>query len=687
MSLSLSHCIVLVTRPQEQAEGLCLAISEAGGEALAFPTLAIEALTDPLAVGRITRIDDYDWAIFVSANAVRNAQKTAENGIIPPTTTVRVAAIGQATAEALRAAGVGTILTPPEPNDSEALAAMEELQEIAGRRVLIVRGVAGREWLAETLRQRGALVEYAEVYRRVKPNVDVSPLLDRWRKGQIHATVVTSGEVLSNLVAMIGFEGLALLRKTPLITISERVRQQALELGIQQVISATGASDAALVQALTQSWGPGIVTDQDNQPTPTETLKAESITVPVVEKPAPAPKGRRIWVVFTVIFIIALIAAGGYFLMQQIRSTQEGLGGELSKEDREIAELNTQVADLQGIFKTLHEQVVTLETRMATEDSKLERVLGEQNAHFTEKLERTQTAMQADLQGLHRILGKTRSDWLVADAEYLLGAALQRLHLVGDIKTAIAALEGADERLREAGEPAVFKVREQLANEIRILKSFTPPDLIGASSRLLALEGKVKELPLFLPHAGKTAGPAATPSVPTTHAPPAATPTKPGSALPIEAPLMDGVLNELQKYVSIRRLDKPISSVLTPEETMVLREILLLKLETARMALVRNDDALYKNSLETARAWLAENFDLEQTAVRSVDNDIKALMEQPIQVTYPELGKSLAMLRDITKLRVETDGASDKSHDKSDKKAVPTPTPEAAPVGQGAPKP
>lgn len=696
--LPLTGRTILVTRPKEQAIGLCQSISAAGGEPLLFPALQIEPSDDAAAKERITRMDDYDWVIFVSANAARYAQKTCDNGIIPPLKTAHVAAVGASTAKALHEAGISSVLTPPEPADSEALATMAELRDVAGRRCLIVRGEGGREWLAETLRQRGARVEYAEVYRRVRPPTDPAPLMERWREGQVHAVVVASGETLSNLAAMIGFEGMALLRGTPLVTVSERVRQQALEFGVGMAVSAAGSSDAALLQAVTglfmtdaektaaplehatrhpehdpdgepaQSWEPDTVTDQDYHEAPedgehySDAPEADwQEDAATAEDRAPAPKRRktgkadisakpprRAWIVYLVVFIVVGISAGGYFLMQQIRSAQEGLGGELSKEDREIAELNTQVADLQAVFKTLHGQVATMESRLATEDGRLERVLGEQNAQFSERLEQVRADVHEDLQGLHRMLGKTRSDWLVSDAEYLLGAALQRLHLVGDVKTAIAALEAADERLRDAAEPIVFKVREQLVNEIRILKGYTPPDLIGASSRLLALETKIKELPLFLPHAGKGAHPAESSPGTATSSPLA----------PEAVPFMDGIMSELGKYVSIRRLNKPVVSMLTPEEALVLREILLLKLETARMAMVRGDETLYKANLEAARAWLAENFDAGQAAVRAVDNDIKVLMEQPVQVNYPDIGKALAMLRDITKQRLEADSAT-----------------------------
>lgn len=242
---------ILVSRPREQAAGLCRAIAAAGGEALAFPALEIAAVADPRrAAGLWARIAEYDWVIFVSANAVRYAQNIADNGIIPPSSTLRVAAIGAATARALHEAGAGPVLVPPEPGDSEALAAMAELQDVAGRRCLIVRGEGGREWLADTLRRRGAQVDYAEVYRRTLPDADITPLLARWRRGQIHAVVATSGEILRNLAAMIGPDSLELLRTTPLATVGERVSQQARDMGVCRVASAAGASDAALLQAL-----------------------------------------------------------------------------------------------------------------------------------------------------------------------------------------------------------------------------------------------------------------------------------------------------------------------------------------------------------------------------------------------------------------------------------------------------
>jgi uroporphyrinogen-III synthase len=115
--------------------------------------------------------------------------------------------------------------------------------------VLIVRGVGGRPLLGDTLRARGAEVGYAEVYRRLRPAADPTPLLARWRV-EVDLVTATSAELLDNLVAMLGESGWPLLRETPLLVISERMAQRANALGFTQVVGAPGADDESVLDAL-----------------------------------------------------------------------------------------------------------------------------------------------------------------------------------------------------------------------------------------------------------------------------------------------------------------------------------------------------------------------------------------------------------------------------------------------------
>ncbi len=231
---------ILVTRPAHQAEGLCRLMAQAGGRPLRFAALEILPCADP-ALRRLLR-QRWDLAIYISANAVRCALALG----LPDAASNAV--VGQATAQALETAGV----TPewlPERADSEGLLALPALAQVRGWRILIVRGQGGRALLGESLRQRGALVEYAEVYRRALPATDPAELLARWQH-EVQIVTATSSDLLDNLLVLLGEAGAAKLRATPLLVVSERMQQHARALGIGASWRAAGADDWNMYQAL-----------------------------------------------------------------------------------------------------------------------------------------------------------------------------------------------------------------------------------------------------------------------------------------------------------------------------------------------------------------------------------------------------------------------------------------------------
>jgi uroporphyrinogen-III synthase len=162
---------------------------------------------------------------------------------------IRVAGVGGGTARALGALGVAGVLAPAGGYGSEALLAMPELQSVAGQHIVIFRGVGGRELLGDTLRERGAQLEYAECYRRVRPHNDVAPLIARWRKGGVHAITVTSSEGLRHFAQMLGPDAGTLLSGTPIFLPHPRIAETARTLGAAHVVQ-TAAGDDAVVAAL-----------------------------------------------------------------------------------------------------------------------------------------------------------------------------------------------------------------------------------------------------------------------------------------------------------------------------------------------------------------------------------------------------------------------------------------------------
>lgn len=249
------RCIV-VTRPAQQAGALAEMIEQAGGRVLLFPVLEILDAPDLRPLHDLAnRLDEFDLAVFISPNAVAKAMNliTARRALPAG---LQIAAIGRGSVKALAQFGVTQVISPSRRFDSEALLALPEFARMSGRRVVIFRGDGGRELLADTLTARGARVEYAECYRRRRPDADCAPLLKAWARNELHAIVVTSSEGLRNLFDMIGKLGQSWLRTTPLVVPHARIAQTASGLGLASVI-VTAAEDAGIFAGLCAYFAAG----------------------------------------------------------------------------------------------------------------------------------------------------------------------------------------------------------------------------------------------------------------------------------------------------------------------------------------------------------------------------------------------------------------------------------------------
>ncbi len=251
---ALSGRHIVVTRPAGQAAHLAEALVALGAKPVLFPVLQIFDVEDsgPL-LAAAERLDEFDWVAFVSPNAVEKALKLMLSRRAWPSQ-VRVATVGKSSEQALASFGIANVAAPQERFDSEALVALPELQDMAGKKVLICRGDGGRELLGDTLKERGATVEYLTCYRRGKPALDPAPLLKLWTDGQLDAVTATSSEGLRNFFEMVGKLGQAWLRKTPTFVPHARIAEQARALGLHEVVL-TGPGDDGLVTGLTAYFG------------------------------------------------------------------------------------------------------------------------------------------------------------------------------------------------------------------------------------------------------------------------------------------------------------------------------------------------------------------------------------------------------------------------------------------------
>lgn len=253
---SLRGRTIVVTRPREQAGPLVDGITSAGGEALLFPLLEIEAIDDaPEFLSALRRLDGAALAIFISPNAVRHGLAgVRRHGRWPDG--VPVAAVGQGTAQALREAGFAAAVVPESGADSEALLACRELSAalLAGRDVVLFKGEGGRDLLASTLAERGATVLPAPCYRRLPPAGNIRLLIDRHCAGRLHALVLSSSEAVRHLGVLLADADPALLRETPAFCPHPRIAEAASAIGCRR-ICLTGAGDSGILAGLSEyNW-------------------------------------------------------------------------------------------------------------------------------------------------------------------------------------------------------------------------------------------------------------------------------------------------------------------------------------------------------------------------------------------------------------------------------------------------
>jgi uroporphyrin-3 C-methyltransferase len=220
-----------------------------------------------------------------------------------------------------------------------------------------------------------------------------------------------------------------------------------------------------------------------------------------------------------------------------------------------------------------------------------------------------------------------------AEVEYLLRMANRRLRLEGDVAAALSALESADVRLRDTGDPVWDGVRGELATELIALRGVKAVDLAGLSHRLTGLSHQVESLQPI-------ASGAPTEAVSEEAAPAAASAEQERDL----STLADDLWKEARSLLVIRRHEQSSPMLLPPEQLYFLKQNLRLQLEAVRLALIRRDSQAYQAGLKNTEQWVREFFSPSQNAVETVLTEIAALKQVEIQPQLPDISGSLRTL-------------------------------------------
>ncbi len=249
---SLQNCTIVVTRPTGQAEKLIDILENAGATVVHFPVIEITAMPEQeRLLEQARQLGTYDIAIFISRNAAIYGIALLQQDGWPEYT--QIAAIGNGTAQQLQSLGYRANIISSTTANSEGLLAEPLMNSVKGKRILIVRGQGGREKLAESLRSRGAKIDYFECYKRSCPSINADVLSQLWDRNSMHGIILTSAEGLKNLYQMVSKNDLPRLNSTLLYVISSTMVELCGKLGYKLTpVLLPSAHDEDVLESVTE---------------------------------------------------------------------------------------------------------------------------------------------------------------------------------------------------------------------------------------------------------------------------------------------------------------------------------------------------------------------------------------------------------------------------------------------------
>lgn len=350
---------------------------------------------------------------------------------------------------------------------------------------------------------------------------------------------------------------------------------------------------------------------------------------PQVEtEPPPSRAPRRGSVVSLALSLVAVLLAcaalgGGYWAWQQLSRKHVNTSHEVAGLTNEIGALRAQIGAQasQQAVDALNKQVSALEQQMKTQAQTL--------ATLNRAIEQGRALAQ-----------RNRRGWRLAEVKYLMRIARYRLDLMHDFPGSIAALKAADQQLAAIADPNLLPVREALAKEIGQLQNFKKPDRVGIMLQLAQLGDHLHGLPPVQPALGGSA-------------------VKPSASHAAQGGwrgLLESVWQVISKHITIRHYNQPVEGAAGPEAQLYMNQVLRLRLEAARVAVMRSNNAEFHSELKAALAWLDAHYAAHAAA--PIRQQLQALLKRDIAPTPPNIGGSLTLLRRLTNGPTQTGGTS-----------------------------
>jgi uroporphyrin-3 C-methyltransferase len=322
-----------------------------------------------------------------------------------------------------------------------------------------------------------------------------------------------------------------------------------------------------------------------------------------------APRYPRTLRVMLMLLLLAALGWGGWYGMQLFLADHDQIitqARDLNALEVQNSKLDNRVADLADVTRRNAGEVTVFESRL-------------------DELSQAVARLSEQYQG-----GRTRMQMTVV--EHLLMTANERALLQHDVDGAMTALDLADQRLGVLGEPRLFPVRRTIADEIAALREVPRADLTAAALTFSSLISRVPRLPLR----------AQVPQHFEIKAPPVPVPA---AAADWPERLWASVKQALGSLFSVHRNSGPAPRLLSPDDQALVYQVLLLKLEGARLAMLGGDAVSYRDLCAASAAWITDYFRADDPGVLAAQAELERLGSLKLNPAIPDITRSLTLLR------------------------------------------
>ena len=367
-----------------------------------------------------------------------------------------------------------------------------------------------------------------------------------------------------------------------------------------------------------------------------EAPAVEEQEVPV-EEPTVADKPKRersgnsvAWLAFLA-SLIALAAAG-------YTAWQDWQGASDTSFDDQVARLERQITNSTQSLSSLEAKIAELDARDPGIDAAIEGLRREldERVRLLSSLPARISTLEGSVASLAGVSEGARDAWILAESEYYMQIANAQLQLANNPHLASLALRMADERILQLANPALTDVRRAISDELASLDVMEKPDIEGATLTLASLARVVESLPFAS----------------AANADDEATEIDPDQSGPGRA--WASVKNAMSGLVTVTPPDRAKLVQLSPDAEFFLRNNIALQLQSARLALLRGEQAIFEQTLDDTSALLSEYFDAESAAVSGALETIAEIRSHVFTTATPDISESLRLLRQFRTLDEST---------------------------------